>query len=116
MYSSVVQQLVHDLPNRGQVEPATHSARGENPICGDLVELSLQLNGERITACCFQASGCPAAIASAAAVTLLVRDRTLQECLSLSKETLLEYLGGLPSHKLHGAELAIEVLRKALRG
>lgn len=115
MYSPVVQQLVHNLPNRGRVEPATHSAGGENPICGDRVELSIQINGGQIVDCRFQASGCPAAIASAAAVTLLVRDRALEEALNLTEEKLLEFLGGLPSHKLHGAQLAVEVLQRALR-
>ncbi|HLV02403.1 MAG TPA: iron-sulfur cluster assembly scaffold protein [Acidobacteriota bacterium] len=114
MYSSVVKKLVHDLPNRGSLKTATHRAEGENPVCGDQIELFLQVEEGRVVDCHFQANGCPAAIASAAALTLMVKDKSLQECLDMTESALLEYLEGLPSHKLHGAQLALEVLRRAL--
>jgi hypothetical protein len=37
-----------------------------------------------------------------------------QSCLRIGVEDVLNYLGGLPTHKKHGAELAVEVLKKSL--
>lgn len=114
MYSEKVRELVADLPNRGRLADATASFRAENPVCGDVTELQLKVESGRIEECRFLALGCPAAVASAAGVTELVRGRTVDRCRQLSVDGLLDYLGGLPTHKRHGAELAVEVLRRAL--
>lgn len=114
MYSEKVRQLVAELPNRGRLEGATASHRAENPVCGDVTELQLRVESGRIEDCRFLALGCPAAVASAAGLTELVRGRSVDRCRQLSVDGLLDYLGGLPSHKRHGAELAVEVLRSAL--
>lgn len=53
--------------------------RGEahNPICRDHVILYLQLDGERIEAAGFRATGCPAAMAYASAATEWLGGRAL---------------------------------------
>jgi nitrogen fixation protein NifU and related proteins len=114
LYSETVRRLVAELPNHGKLAGATHSARLENPICGDVACLFLVVEDGRVTASRFQAQGCPGAVAAAAAVTILVSRRAVEECRSITTESLLSYLEGLPAHRIHGAELAIEVLRKAL--
>jgi len=115
MYSQKVKELVSNLPNRGELGEPSHRALGQNPICGDEVELFFQVEGGTVTDSRFLARGCPAALASAAAVTELCRSRSVAACLKLDSDTLLDYLGGLPPHKTHGVELALEVLREALR-
>jgi NifU-like protein involved in Fe-S cluster formation len=114
MYSQTVRRLVASLPNRGGLPDPSHSAEGANPVCGDTVRLELRVAQGRVRACRFTGSGCPAALAAAAAVTELVEGNGVEECARLNVETLLEYLGGLPPHKRHGAELAVDVLRRAL--
>ena len=114
MYSEEVRRLLAELPNRGPLIGATAERRVENPVCGDVVELQLRVAAGRIEECRFLAEGCPAALASAAAITELVHRMPVDWCRRLTVEMLLERLGGLPSHKRHGAELAIEALRGAL--
>lgn len=62
----------------------------------------------------FRAEGCPAAIASAACLTLMLAGRTPEEGLKISADELLGELGGLPGHKMHGVHLALETLRETL--
>jgi len=112
-YSPTVRRLVAELPNRGRLDGAAF-ARAENPVCPDTVELYLRIEGETVSAARFQADGCPAAIASAAAVTEIVAGKTRREALDLSVEQLVDYLGGLPEHKRHGAEIAVRALREAV--
>ena len=114
MYSEKVRQLITDLPNRGTLPDATHVSKVENPVCGDITHLYLKLTDGVITESRFQTYGCPAAIAASAAVTLLCENKSPSECLRLDRESILEYLGGLPSHKIHGADLAVDALRTAI--
>lgn len=114
MYSDRVRELITTLPNRGVLPDATHIAKVQNPVCGDITHLYLKVEEGVVRECRFQTYGCPAAIAASAAITCLCRGKTLAECRQVTKESLLEYLGGLPSHKLHGADLAIEALQKAI--
>ena len=114
-YSNKVRELVARLPNSGELASATHCATRENPVCGDRLTLYLQVERDRVTDCSFTAEGCPAALAAAAGLTEMIRGVQLQECAAIDSNALLDYLEGLPTHKRHGADLAIAVLRAALQ-
>ncbi len=114
MYSAKVQELLAGLEGRGTLAGCTHRGRADNPVCGDVVEFELALQDGRIAGCSFRAEGCPAAVASAAAVRQLVLGKTSAEAARLSPAQLLEFLQGLPSHKLHGVDVALDALRTAL--
>jgi len=60
-------------------EPARVDRRGEarNPICRDHVIVYLQLDGDRIEAAGFRATGCPAAMAYASAACEWLTGRAL---------------------------------------
>ncbi|MFQ5738865.1 MAG: iron-sulfur cluster assembly scaffold protein [Acidobacteriota bacterium] len=115
MYSEEVRQLVSELPNRGELPDATHSSRAENPICGDITQFYLRIEDAIVRDCRFRTRGCPGAIAAAAALTLICAGKRASQCRNLQSRDILEYLGGLPPHKVHGADLAIDALHQALR-
>ena len=114
MYSAKARQLITELPNRGTLEDATHTSCVENPACGDITHLYLKIEKGVVAECRFQTFGCPAAIAASAAVTIMCKGKSVEETMQLDREAILEYLGGLPSHKLHGADLAMDAIRQAL--
>ncbi len=116
MYSEKVKRLVAETPRRGDLPEASHSARGENPVCGDITRLQLKVEMGTVVDCRFQAVGCAAAIAAAAAVAELSLGKTAQQCRDMSVDDVVAFLDGLPRHKLHGAELAIETIHRALDG
>jgi nitrogen fixation NifU-like protein len=115
VYSEKARELIRELPNRGALADATHKSRAENPICGDITHLYLKLNQDVVVDARFETYGCPAAIAASAAVVQMCRNRPLQECREITAASILVYLGGLPSHKLHAADLAADALKRALR-
>ena len=47
-------------------------------------------------------------------VTEMVKGKTLDEALSISKETVSNALGGLPAQKMHCSNLGADALRKAI--
>lgn len=115
MYSDKARELIRELPNRGRLAGATHTARAENPVCGDITHLYLKLRRDTVVDSSFETYGCPAAIAASAAVAQMCRNRRTRECRKITADSILNYLGGLPSHKLHAADLAADALREALQ-
>ncbi len=114
MYSDKVRELINNLPNRGTLPQATHCSKVENIVCGDTTHLYLRVENDVVRDCHFQTYGCPGAIAAGAAITLLCKEKSRAQCLELTAQSILEYLEGLPPHKVHGAEMAVEALKKAL--
>jgi nitrogen fixation NifU-like protein len=67
--------------NHGRLEHPTLANRGHNPLCGDEIDLSLEIDGspERITAIGFDGRGCSISQASASMMSELVKGETLAE-------------------------------------
>ena len=91
------------------------SAQIENPACGDVLKLTLKVEGARITDIRFRAKGCVPSMACGSAITDLVKGRTIEEARALSREELVRKVGGLPPASGHASLLAIEVLKEALK-
>jgi nitrogen fixation NifU-like protein len=94
---------------------ATVVAEETNPVCGDRLRLYLQLKNDRIAAASFLAYGCPPSIACGSALTELIQGKSIEDALTLTKQQVVDAVGGLPSRKLHAAALALETLRSALK-
>src|ERR1700730_8401980 len=67
--------------NQGLLEHPTLANRGYNPICGDDIELSVNIDeqDDRIREISFVAHGCSISTASASMMTEVVKSRTLAE-------------------------------------
>ncbi len=76
MYSAEVLDHFEHPRNAGTIADADASARIENPACGDILELTLKIDGDRIAEICFRAKGCVAAMACGSALTELVRGKS----------------------------------------
>ncbi len=115
-YSSTVMEHFRNPRRVGELADCHGRARRENPVCGDVAEFTVRLgDGGRVLAVRFRVLGCVAAIAAASRLGDLVEGRSFAEADSVDVEHLLEALGGLPSSKKHGATLAVETFRLALR-
>lgn len=99
----------------GEIKDATIVAEGGNPSCGDVVKLYLMVEKDQITDIKFKAFGCGACIATASALTELVKGKTLSEAKKITNADVAEFLGGLPPQKLKCSNFSAEVLDKALR-
>lgn len=115
MYSPQLLDHFQNPRNAGDLAEADATAETENPVCGDVVRLSLKFKDGCISEIRFKAKGCVPAIGCASAVTELALDKTPAEGLKLTPEQVKEAVGGLPSASNHAAELAIDVLRAALK-
>jgi tRNA-specific 2-thiouridylase len=96
-------------------EPADafHGAAG-GAACGDLVRLSVAVEGDRVVDAGFEASGCGATIAAASAAVELVRGARVLDAARAGSPAVAAELGGLSAGKLHAADLAADALARAL--
>jgi len=82
--------------------------------CGDLVTITLALDGERVADAGFDARGCPTATAAGSAAVELAHGRPLLDAARLGPGDVARELGGLSPGKLHAADLAADALHRAL--
>jgi len=85
-----------------------------NPGCGDVMKIYLKVEDNKIEDIKFETLGCAAAIAVSSALTDLVKGKTLDEALAITKNEIVEDLGGLPAPKVHCSMLGVEALHEAI--
>ena len=113
-YSNKFKDHLANPRNAGELPDANAVADQKNPICGDRLRLALILQNDRIQTACYLAYGCPPTLVCGSVLTELIRGKTVDEARQITKNHLLEAVGGLPSRKHHAAALAIETLNTAL--
>jgi len=114
MYSPQLLDHFQNPRNPGDVPDADATVELENPVCGDVVRLSLKLQDGRIAAIRFKAKGCVPAMGCASALTEMVQGKTPPEARQLTSEELTQAIGGLPQASSHAAQLALDALASAL--
>jgi SUF system NifU family Fe-S assembly protein len=115
VYSPEVLDHFENPRNGGDVESPDASAQLENPACGDVLRLTLKLDEDRISDIRFRAKGCVPAMACGSAITELVKGKTVEEARRVSREELVQKVGGLPEASSHASHLAIDTLQALLQ-
>lgn len=108
MYSDLVLDHFRNPRNAGKLPNATASIQATNPVCGDILELAVRVEGGRIVEARFLCRGCTTAIACGSLLTEKLRGRTAAEARGISPEDLARALGGLAPATFHGAQLAAD--------
>ena len=114
MYTEKVMEHFNNPQNVGEVENADGLGDVGNPICGDMMRITIRVKDGRIADAKFKTLGCAAAIAVSSMATEMARGLTLDEVLQITREQVAEALGGLPAVKLHCSSLAVDGLQKAV--
>jgi nitrogen fixation protein NifU and related proteins len=114
MYSPQLLDHFQNPRNTGDLSNADAVAELENPVCGDVIRLSLKMQAQRIEKIRFKAKGCVPAIACGSALTEMVLDKTVNEIRRLRRDDLIAAVGGLPQASSHAAQLALDALSNAL--
>ena len=86
-----------------------------NPTCGDIMEVFIRIDGDRITDAKFRTFGCGSAIATTSMTTEMVKGMTLDEAMKLTRQDVADELDGLPPIKMHCSNLAADALHEAIK-
>jgi nitrogen fixation NifU-like protein len=114
MYSEKVMDHFMNPRNVGEIENPDGEGQEGNPTCGDVMKITIKVQDGKIVDAKFKTFGCGAAIAVSSMVTEMVKGKTLDEALAISKETVAEELGGLPAQKMHCSNLGADALKQAV--
>ncbi|MBI5638912.1 MAG: Fe-S cluster assembly scaffold protein NifU [Nitrospirae bacterium] len=114
MYSERVMDHFTNPRNVGDMEDADGIGTEGNPTCGDAMKIYIRVKDGKIVDAKFKTFGCGAAIAVSSMVTEMVKGKTLDEALAISKEAVAAELGGLPPQKMHCSNLGADALKKAI--
>ena len=134
MYSAEVIDHFQNPRNAGEFDAPDATARRENPVCGDILELSIKvettklktkpeniqsendkLESKRIVDIRFRAKGCVPTMACGSAITELIKGKSIEEARKTSREDLIRKIGGLPTASEHASHLALDTLAALLR-
>lgn len=115
MYSAQLLDHFQNPRNAGDLPSSSAAAEIENPACGDILRLSLRMEGARIAEARFKAKGCVPAIACGSSLTELLVGKTSSDARQLRREDVIHAVGGLPQGSTHAAQLAIDVLSATLK-
>jgi len=113
-YSEKVIDHFTNPRNVGVVENADGVGKVGNPVCGDMMEMSIKVEGETITDIKFRTFGCGAAIATSSMASEMIIGKTLDQALAITNRAIAEALDGLPPIKMHCSVLAADALKMAL--
>jgi nitrogen fixation NifU-like protein len=101
--------------NFGDLPDATVRAKDSNPLCGDVVEMHLKIEGDRIVDVRFKGKGCAISQASASMLTERIKGMTLDEARRLGRDDIIEMLGvQLSPVRIKCATLSLKVLKLAI--
>jgi tRNA-specific 2-thiouridylase len=110
----LLSEYARDESRRGPAPEGAHSGSAGGSVCGDLVRISLRATEGRIAESSFDAEGCAALQACAAAICEAIDGARVLDAASLSAEEIASLVGGLGPQGRHAAELAADALARAL--
>lgn len=116
MYTEKVMDHFQNPRNVGEMENADAMGEVGNVSCGDIMRMYLKIGeNEVIEDVKFKTFGCAAAIATSSVMTELIKGKTIEDALKITKNDISDELGGLPPVKVHCSILATEAFEEAVK-
>ena len=115
MYNETVLQHFRNPRNVGEIEDADGIGIYMSDFCGDITKFWIRVSEGKITDATYKTQGCAAAIACGSVLTDLVKSKTIEKALQITKDDIISALNGLPEQKIHCSVLADDSLKDAIR-
>lgn len=100
LYQEVILDHYKNPRNCSSMAHPTHSAEGDNPLCGDHLEVFLNVDDNIIKDINFQGSGCAISQASASMMTENLKGHTVEEALDVFDKVHVMLTGHHPEDEI----------------
>lgn len=114
LYNDIVMDHFLNPQNVGELENPDGTGVYGSPVCGDMMQIQIKVEGEKITDAKFKTFGCGSAIASSSMATSMIIGKTVEEALEVTNKEIIDNLGGLPPVKVHCSVLADKAIKNAI--
>jgi nitrogen fixation NifU-like protein len=114
MYSARLLDHFQNPRNVGELPPPAVTVEVSNPVCGDILRLSVKFRDGRVIQACYKTRGCTASIAAGSALTELLAGKTPPEIAAIRPVDVEDAVGGLGAESKHAAILAVDAVRALL--
>jgi len=115
MYSKIVMDHFQHPRNVGKIKDADGIGKAGTGNCGDMIEMAIKVEDEKIKDIKFLTFGCVAAIAVSSMVTEMAKGQPVGEAKKITNDSVAETLGGLPENKLHCSNMGADALQIAIK-
>ncbi|MCI5790461.1 MAG: Fe-S cluster assembly scaffold protein NifU [Clostridiales bacterium] len=115
MYNAKVLETFAHPKNVGEIENASGVGTVGNASCGDIMQVFLKIEDDKIVDAKFKTFGCAAAIASSDTACEMIKGKSLEDALKIKNSDVVETLEGLPPQKIHCSVLAEEAIAEAIK-
>jgi nitrogen fixation NifU-like protein len=117
IYRQYILEHYRDPRNHGHLDQPDIHAADTNPLCGDRIELDIQVADDKVTDVRFSGRGCAISQASASMLTERIEGATLEELRALKPSDVLEMLGvEIGPARQRCALLSLRVLHQGIGG
>lgn len=118
LYREIILDHYRNPRKKGHLDPADVDYEEDNPVCGDHIHLTLQVDdNDVIQAVGWEGEGCAISQASASMLYETLEGKTLAEAREISKDDILEMLGiPLSPIRIKCALLSLKVLKAGAYG
>jgi len=119
LYSKEIMKHFTRPQNVGKMKDYDGLGKAGNLTCGDIMYLYIKVGKNKagqeiIKKVSFETFGCTVAIANTSLLTTMVKGKTLQQALRITKDDLIKKFGQVPMVKIHCSLLAVDALSQAL--
>ena len=98
--------------NVGELPPPAVTVEVSNPICGDILRLSVAMDAQgRVAEARYKVRGCTASIAAGSALTGLIGGLDRRGLQRMAKEDVENAVGGLANESKHAAVLCMDAVK-----
>ncbi len=113
IYREIILDYYRNPRNYGKIENPDISKRDSNPLCGDELEMHINIKENKVSDVKFTGKGCAISQASASMLTELIMGKDFDYVKQLTKEDILENLGlpDLGPARIKCALLSLKVLK-----
>ena len=101
--------------NKGKVSNPDIKFRELNPLCGDEIEVTIKLEGNKIKQILFEGKGCAISQAAASMMSEYLEGKKIEDANKFTKDEMLEMLGiPFSPARLRCALLGIRVMKEGV--
>ena len=93
IYTEMIIEYSRNPSNFGNIEEPHIHRHDSNPLCGDSIDLYVNVDGTKITEVKFDGKGCAICMACTSVLTEMIQNKTLDEVKNFQKDELLAELG-----------------------